>query len=193
MGEFVKILMVILISSVKFVVGPAFAYYDEKYDFTIFEAIVYPIIGGMLGVFVFSFFSDQVANVWHWIQNRIKRTVSRKQPFSEPTVDSEGKVAVSYTYVDSKEKPKNKIFTKRNRRLITIWKKYGLFGIALLTPVVISIPIGTIIASRLVPNKKKVFLYMLISISAWSIAMVSSFELYHAYSIKALQQKVLEP
>ena len=69
MGEFVKILMVILISSVKFVVGPAFAYYDEKYDFTIFEAIVYPIIGGMLGVFVFSFFSDQVANVWHWIKN----------------------------------------------------------------------------------------------------------------------------
>ena len=57
MGEFVKILMVILISSVKFVVGPAFAYYDEKYDFTIFEAIVYPIIGGMLGVFVFSFFT----------------------------------------------------------------------------------------------------------------------------------------
>ncbi|QQR95047.1 MAG: hypothetical protein IPJ93_15200 [Bacteroidota bacterium] len=73
MGEFVKILMVILISSVKFVVGPAFAYYDEKYDFTIFEAIVYPIIGGMLGVFVFSFFSDQVANVWHWIKNRIKK------------------------------------------------------------------------------------------------------------------------
>ena len=107
MGEFVKILMVILISSVKFVVGPAFAYYDEKYDFTIFEAIVYPIIGGMLGVFVFSFFSDQVANVWHWIQNRIKRTVSRKQPFSEPTVDSDGKVVVSYTYVDSKDKPKN--------------------------------------------------------------------------------------
>ena len=75
----------------------------------------------------------------------------------------------------------------------TIWKKYGLFGIALLTPVIISIPIGTIIASRLVPDKKKVFLYMLISISVWSIIMVSSFELYHAYSIKALQQKVLEP
>ena len=138
MGEFVKILMVILISSVKFVVGPAFAYYDEKYDFTIFEAIVYPIIGGMLGVFVFSFFSDQVANVWHWIKNRIKKTVSRKQPFTEPTIDSDGKVVVNYTYVDAKEKPKNKIFTKRNRRIVTIWSNKPIeINFALLIPATI--------------------------------------------------------
>ena len=49
MSEPLKILMVILISSVKFVVGPAFAYYDDNFDFTFFEAVIYPVIGGKIG------------------------------------------------------------------------------------------------------------------------------------------------
>ncbi|HNR49785.1 MAG TPA: hypothetical protein PKN14_11115 [Bacteroidia bacterium] len=194
MSEPLKILMVILISSVKFVVGPAFAYYDDNFDFTFFEAVIYPVIGGMLGVFVFSFFSDQVAKLWTFIKNNISKTVGKKnKPFSNPTIDTDQKIKVNYTYVESKKENKPKIFTKRNRRIITLWRKYGLFGIAFITPVILSIPIGTIIASRLVSNRKKVFLFMFVSISFWSVLMVSSFELYHAYSIKALQQKMLEP
>jgi hypothetical protein len=193
MSEGLKILMVILLSSVKFAVGPAFAYYDDQFDFTFFEAIVYPIIGGMLGVFVFSFFSDQVAVFWNWIKSKIIKTVKRPSQYSEPSTGQSENFKINYTYVEKESAPKPKIFTKRNRRIITIWKKYGLFGIAFLTPVIISIPIGTIIATRLVNNKKKVFIYMFVSISFWSVLMVSSFELYHAYSIKALQHKVLDP
>ncbi|MEZ5067446.1 MAG: hypothetical protein R2847_02715 [Bacteroidia bacterium] len=46
--------------------------------------------------------------------------------------------------MESKKENKPKIFTKRNRRIITLWRKYGLFGIAFITPVILSIPIGTI-------------------------------------------------
>lgn len=193
MSEPLKILMVILISSVKFVVGPAFAYYDDNFNFSFFEAVIYPVIGGMLGVFVFSFFSDQLGKLWGFFKNEISQRVTKGRPFSIPTVDAEGEIQVHYTYIEKKEEQKPKIFTKRNRRIIALWRKYGLFGIAIITPVILSIPIGTIIASRLVSNRKKVFLYMFVSISFWSILMVSSFELYHAYSIKALQHKVLSP
>ena len=36
-------------------------------------------------------------------------------------------------------KPK-KIFTKRNRRFVKIWRKYGEIGIAFLTPILLSPP-----------------------------------------------------
>jgi hypothetical protein len=174
-------------------VGPAFVYYDQKYDFTFFEAIIYPIIGGMLGVFIFSFFSDQVALAWHWVKSKVKRVIRKREVFSDPTVDVDSKMEVHYSYVEKDSIQNKKIFTPQNRRLVNIWRRYGLFGIAFLTPVLISIPIGTIVASRLIPNKKKIFLYMFVSITFWSVAMVSFFELYHAHSIKALQKEVLQP
>lgn len=194
MSEFWKIVMVILLSSVKFVAGPAFAYYDQKFDFTFLEAVVYPVMGGMLGVFVFSYFTDQIVLAIHWLKNKLKAAVTgKKDVFSEPTVDVQGNVKVNYSYIEKNAPPKPKVFTKRNRRLVTIWRKYGLMGIAFITPVIISIPVGTIVACRLVHDKKKIFLYMFVSIMFWSVAMVSAFELYHAYSIKALQHKVLDP
>lgn len=194
MTETGKIIFLILISSVKFAAGPVFAYYDQKYDFTFFERFLYPTIGGILGVFVFSFFSDYLNLVWIWLKAQFQKVFSKKKNhiFSEPTVDVEGKVSVNYSYVES-EKKTRKIFTPKNRRIVSIWKKYGLVGIAIITPVIISIPVGTIIATRLIPNRKKVLLYLCVSVAIWSLTMTSVFELYHVITVKALQYKVLSP
>ena len=193
MSEALKIILVILLSSVKFVAGPAFVYYDQKYDFSFFESVVYPIIGGMLGVFIFSYFNDQVELAWYWFKNKIKRAIKKRELFSEPTLDVNSTMEVHYSYVEKTSTHDKKIFTPRNRRIVNLWRNFGLFGIAFLTPVLISIPIGTIFASRLIHNKKKIFLYMFISITFWSVAMVSFFEWYHVHSIKALQKEVLQP
>lgn len=69
------------------------------------------------------------------------------------------------------KKKKRKIFTKRNRRLIRIKNKYGLIGIAALSPVLISIPIGCLIAVRFYHNKKKILLHMAVAVTAWSLIM----------------------
>lgn len=194
MTETGKIIFLILISSVKFAAGPVFAYYDQKYDFTFFERFLYPTIGGILGVVVFSYFSDYLFMMWNWLKafslgffRSNKKTI-----FSEPTVDVDAKVSVSYSYVESGQKEK-KIFTPKTRKLVRIWKKYGLFGIAFITPVIISIPVGTILATRLIPNRKKVLLYLFVSVAIWSLAMTSVFELYHVITVKALQNEVLTP
>jgi hypothetical protein len=42
---------------------------------------------------------------------------------------------------------KKKLFTPRNRRLVKIWRKYGLKGVAFLTPVFFSPIIGTVMAA----------------------------------------------
>ena len=46
MIEFWKIVQVILLSSVKFVAGPAFAYYNKQHEFTLPETVIYCVIGG---------------------------------------------------------------------------------------------------------------------------------------------------
>ena len=189
MQEIIKIIQVILLSSVKFVTGPTFAYYNKSHDFSFFEVIFYSVLGGMLGVVVYTVFSDKIHQGWLMIKLKFKRTFNNNSNYSEPVADIDTPVKIKYTYVDSHQQPK-KVFTKRNRRIVTIFRKYGLFGIAFLTPVILSIPIGTIIANSLEPKKRKIFLFMFISILFWSTLMVSLFEIFHAKNVIDLQEQI---
>ncbi len=66
---------------------------------------------------------------------------------------------------------KKKKFTKKNRQFITIWKKYGLFGISFLTPLLFSPIGGAVLASALggMTHKGKLFVYMFFSACFWSL------------------------
>ena len=61
-----------------------------------------------------------------------------------------------------------KLFSKRNRRTVKIWRSYGLIGIAFLTPIVFSPIGGTIIANSFGEHRKKIFLYMFLSAVFWA-------------------------
>lgn len=188
MQEIIKIIQVILLSSVKFLTGPTFAYYNKSYDFSFFEVILYSVTGGMLGVFVFTFFSDKIHQIWLVIKSKFKKSFNTSN-YSEPVADVNGPVKIKYTYLDNKQ-DERKIFTKRNRRLVTIFRKYGLFGIAFLTPILLSIPIGTIVANSFETKKRKIFIFMFISILFWSTLMVSMFEIFHAKNVIDLQEQI---
>jgi hypothetical protein len=58
--------------------------------------------------------------------------------------------------------------------MVRIKNKYGLVGIALLSPLIISLPIGVFLAMRYFKNKKKVFIYMLVGVTIWSLIYASS-------------------
>jgi len=177
-----------LLSSVKFVAGPPFAYFDERYDFSFFETVSFCVIGGMLGVWFFTFFSLEIQLGAHWVKHQLKKAVRAPQLFSNPKT-TEGDIEIHYEFVDPNAAQK-KIFTKRSRRFVKLWKRYGLIGIAFLTPVLISIPIGTVIANAFEENKKKIFLYMFFSIVFWSILFTSVFELLHVVNLPELRQRI---
>lgn len=62
------------------------------------------------------------------------------------------------------------IFTKSNRRIITVKQKFGLAGIAFITPM-IGTPVGAFLAERFFKDKKKIILYTSISIAFWALAI----------------------
>ena len=65
-------------------------------------------------------------------------------------------------------KKKNK-FSGGNRKFVTIWKKYGLVGVALLTPIVLTPIGGTLLAISSGSPKDKIIFYMFISASFWAV------------------------
>jgi len=61
-----------------------------------------------------------------------------------------------------------KTFTKRNRKFVKIWRKFGLKGVCLLTPLILTPPGGGLLANLLATNKKKLIRWMWISALGWS-------------------------
>lgn len=69
------------------------------------------------------------------------------------------------------QKQPQKIFTKQNRNIIKIKNKFGLTGIALLAPILLSIPLGAFLGEKFFKNKKKVILYLNASILFWFLVL----------------------
>jgi membrane protein DedA with SNARE-associated domain len=62
-----------------------------------------------------------------------------------------------------------KKFSPGNRRFANIWRKYGLPGVALLTPLVLTPIGGTLLAVSSGSPKEKIIFYMFISAAVWSV------------------------
>lgn len=74
-----------------------------------------------------------------------------------------------------KEKKKlfsnKKIFTKTNRRIISVKNRFGLRGLAFITPIFPGIPVGAFLAERFYKDKFKVIMYLNISVAFWSVCI----------------------
>lgn len=84
-------------------------------------------------------------------------------------------------------KPK-KIFSKRSRQVVNVWKKYGEIGIALLTPLLLTPIGGTLILVSFGTEKRKIFSYMLLSALIWATFL--SFSINWLLSIPLLKNLI---
>lgn len=70
---------------------------------------------------------------------------------------------------------KKKVFTKANRRIMKIKNKFGLAGLAFITPIFPGIPVGAFLAERFFKKKFKVIMYLNVAVVFWSLAMYAIF------------------
>jgi hypothetical protein len=68
-----------------------------------------------------------------------------------------------------------KKFSERNRKVITFWRKYGLPGVAALTPILLTPIGGTLIALSFGTPREKLILYMFVSAAVWSVVLSGIF------------------
>ncbi len=70
--------------------------------------------------------------------------------------------------------PKRRIFTPRNRKIVKIWRKYGIVGVAFLTPIFFSPVIGMMIALAFGEKRQRIILTMFISALFWGSILSAS-------------------
>ncbi len=62
-----------------------------------------------------------------------------------------------------------KVFTKRNRKFVSIWKKYGVRGVAFLTPLILTPIGGTLLLTSYKTDRTKIIKLMTLSAIFWSL------------------------
>lgn len=131
-----KIISVFLLSAIKFGLGGVPAAVFAKFSF--FKSITITCAGGITGTIVFTYISDWIIKGYRKAKEKIRELKTEK-------------------------KTKRK-FTTTNRIIVKVKQKLGLIGIAIITPLILSIPLGCFIAVRYYENKQRVITYMSVSI-----------------------------
>jgi dipeptide/tripeptide permease len=92
-----------------------------------------------------------------------------------------GTIGVSLFYIlaktlftKKKKKSTKKIFTKFNRSIIKVKQRFGLVGIVLITPPLISIPVGSIIAVKFYKHRKDVLPMLWLSVWFWNVILTTA-------------------
>jgi len=76
-----------------------------------------------------------------------------------------------YKLIASRRIDKVKKRSMKNILAIKTARKYGLYGIAFLMPIFLSIPIGTYLALHFFPEKKKTIPILITSVIGWSLVL----------------------
>lgn len=160
-----KYLNVIAIASVKFFWATPYAY---MFRLNQIETFVMIQLGGLLGfLFFYAFFSfllKELKLLWPFIY------------FITPPLF---KVRFEQ-WRDTRRYRKltaNK-FTHRNKMIAAIRRKFGMPGIVLLTPILLSIPIGALLGTKYFHHRKSFIPWMLLSIFVWGIVSVLFFGIF---------------
>ena len=75
--------------------------------------------------------------------------------------------AVSRRFAASRRLKNKKVFNKKSRRIVKVWMKFGMGGIAFMTPILLSPIIGTILATVLGAKRLQIILHMFWSAILW--------------------------
>jgi hypothetical protein len=120
------------------------------FKFNFFKSIVISCSGGISGAVVFTYLSAGILKWWERFKARW------------------------FSHHHSKKK-----FTKANRRIIRIKNRFGLLGISILSPILLSIPVGAFLGERFYKKKSKVILYLSGSVVFWSFTLYFLFLFFY--------------
>lgn len=62
---------------------------------------------------------------------------------------------------------KRRLFTRRSRIFVRIWKRWGIFGVSFLTPLLLTPIGGALLANAFCGDRRKILLSMLVSAVFW--------------------------
>ena len=148
--EIIELLGIFALSAVKFgIAGVPAAVFAEL---SVFKALTVTISGGFAGTLFFAYLSE-------WVIKGFIKIRNKHFPVSNPIA--------------------KKKFTRTNKLIVFFKNKFGLTGLAIVTPLLLSIPLGTFLAVKYYSNKQRIISYMFISIFLWAIILYFFFNFFY--------------
>jgi len=159
-----KLLEVLFLSSFKFLFATPLAF---ELGLNFLQTFITTFVGGTLGVIFFYYLSEGLINLWRrYFPQLVSRFISNHKHLNS-----------AYLHFVWKRRNKKRIFTFRNRTLIKIRNKYGLLGIVVLTPCILSIPFGSFLAARYYSSQRTLY-FLGLSVFIWSFVLSSVLVLF---------------
>jgi hypothetical protein len=151
MAYLLKILNILLLSTVKYFYTPIYAHMIGV-DFWTTALTMIP--GGIAGFLIYYHFSKILLLTDMHIKPRIKSVIPN---------------SILQTYRHHKQRRKlrrknKRKFTRKNRALVRLTNKYGMYTIIILTPILISLVLGAFLLRKYYPNRKEAAPLMIVSI-----------------------------
>lgn len=106
--------------------------------------------GGCAGVLLFYYGSG-------WFMERARLRKLRRQ--------AEGRAA-------------KRSFTRTNRAIVRVRRSQGLWGLVFITPTLISIPIGAVLAAKYFRHDKRTLPMLLLSVATWGLVSTAFWQLF---------------
>ncbi len=155
-----KQLSILFISAIKFLVAAPTSY---LFGYSYLHTILNTTAGGLLGV-IFFYYSGKYLFAHYPVWKRKVRRFYHKLlgiPYQ-----------IQHAH-DIKTTP-SRVFTRKNRTIVKIRQKFGFAGVIILTPVLLSIPLGTFIAVKYYSRRPDLLGWLSVSVVSWSI-LISTF------------------
>ena len=154
-----KIIQVFLLASVKYVLTFPFAI---LIGLNLQQTLISVTLGGLAGFFFFYHFSGFAIKQFHHIKTFLRKHTP---------------LAIRMKYrallIYRKKLTGEKVFSKRTRFIANFRTKFGLPGIVILSPVVLSIPFGAFLLNKYYSKHKFAMPYMVLSILSWTAVFVA--------------------
>ncbi len=165
MTYLLKILSVFLVASIKYFWATPYAY---GLKLNTWEALFFIEAGGILGFlfyyYFFGFLFKEIKLLWPLVYNFTP--VLFKVRFENWRV-------VRRTQMGQARK-----FTKRNKTIVLLRRKFGIWGVVILSPIILSIPLGALLGSKYFKHNKHFIPLMIFSIAIWGVLSSAFFSLF---------------
>lgn len=159
MGAVLKIIQVFLLASIKYVFTFPIA---MLIGLNFLQTLIAVTLGGIAGFFFFYHFSGfaiaQLPRIRHFLRKYIPLPIRQKY---------------RQMLVWRKNTTGERVFSRRTRFIVYFRSRFGLTGIIILSPVILSIPIGAFLLNKYYSKHKMARSYMVLSILSWAAVFVA--------------------
>lgn len=159
-----KQLSILIISAIKFLVAPPTSY---LFGYSYLHTILNTTVGGWIGVLFFYYTGRYLFSQFPFWKRSMRKIYHNLLG-----------IPVHTQMIMNQRREPVRVFNRRNRLIVKIRDKFGFPGLIILTPVLLSIPIGTFLVVKYYSSHRHLLAWLSLSVMLWSVTISTAIRIF---------------